>query len=55
MENDVTGIEKFGQYKTGFLRESLTQNHGSSLNFVQFVKKWTILDCIKIYRKPGHN
>ena len=33
------------RYKTGFLYEMLFRNHTKNAEFVQSVKKWSILNC----------
>lgn len=38
-------------YKMGFLRESLTCNHNSNCEFIQFVKKWTVLNCMNVLKE----
>lgn len=38
-------------YKMGFLRETLACEHSTNFDFVQFVKKWTVLDCMNVLRE----
>ena len=39
------------RYKTGFLHEMLSRNHKKNAEFVQSVKKWSILDCMFVLRE----
>ena len=36
------------RYKMGFLYEMLSRNHKTNAEFVQSIKRWTILNCISI-------
>lgn len=38
-------------YKTGFLRELLSQNHDNNNDVVSFVKKLTVLDCMHVLKE----
>ena len=39
------------RYKTGFLYEMLSRNHKTNAEFVQSVKKWSILNCMFVLRE----
>ena len=39
------------RYKMGFLHEMLSRNHQTNAEFVQSIKKWSILDCMFVLRE----
>ena len=39
------------RYKMGFLHGMLSRNHQTNAEFVQSIKKWSILDCMFVLRE----